>query len=375
MFIFCAVINNMKYRNLPSYLLTSILCGLLTGVLSLPLRAQSANPSSTPLTSQELVRLVQQLPAHPEKKGEIVEELRRRGIGFTLTNGIRSVVATKSGNDALLRRTLEEAERRRLNPAAFSLPPEAEGRDLLEKTREATLAANGSMPDFVVKQQIGRSYARGNTRNWVPSDRLTVAVSYRESVGEQYKLLLVNGLPTGDDEQAGNSYERLGGTSSTGEFVSMLAALFSEASQARFKMIDTDLLRGRRTIVYEFEVKKPHSKQTIKAGKDQSIIVGYRGRVWIDREVNRVLRLEDIATEIPEDFPVSAATSTIDYDWVEIDGLQHLLPSRAEVVLTARRGEQAVQTRNEIRFRNYQKYGSKVTIIEEDDPPPPSTEP
>ena len=365
----------MKDRNFPSYLVASLLCSLLASGLSLPVRAQSANASSTPLTSQELVRLVQQLPAHPEKKDEIVEEVRRRGIGFPLTNGIRAVVATKSGNDAHLRRTLEEAERRRLNPAAFSLPSEAEGRDLLERARQATLAASGTMPDFVVKQQISRSYARGNTRNWIPSDRLTVAVSYRESAGEQYKLLLINGLPTGEDEQAGDSYERIGGTSSTGEFVSMLAALFSQDSRASFKMIDTDVLRGRRTIVYEFEVSKPHSKQTIKAGKDRMVTVGYRGRIWIDRETNRVLRLEDIATDIPEDFPVSAATSTIDYDWVEIDGRQHLLPSRAEIVLTANHGEQAVQSRNEIRFRNYQKYGSKVTIIEEDDPPPASTEP
>src|SRR4051812_23997992 len=75
----------------------------------------SAQPaSSAPMTSQELVRMVQQLPQHPEKRDEIVEEIRRRGIGFELTSGLRSVVASKSGNDALLRRTLEEAARRRV---------------------------------------------------------------------------------------------------------------------------------------------------------------------------------------------------------------------------------------------------------------------
>lgn len=321
------------------------------------------------------MRLVQQLPTHPEKKDEIVEEVRRRGIGFSLTSGIRSVVATKSGNDALLRRTLEEAERRRLNPATFSLPSEAEGRDLLEKARAATLEATERMPDFVVKQQISRWRARGTTRNWIPEDRLTVAVSYREGAGEQYKLLLVNGLPTGTDEQASSTYERLGGASSTGEFASILVGLFSEQSRADFKMIDTDLLRGRRTIVYEFEVQQQHAKYRIYAGRDQMVIAGSRGRVWIDRETNRVLRLEDISTDIPGDFPISALTKTIDYDWVEIDGVRHLLPMRAEIVSTTGRSEREMQSRNEIRFRGYQKYGSKVTIIEEDDPPPPPTEP
>src|SRR2546422_8487763 len=71
-----------------------------------------AQVPSTPLTSPELVRLVYQLPKHPDQRDEIVDEIRKRGIGFPLTDGMRSLVATKSGSDAVLRRTLEEAERR-----------------------------------------------------------------------------------------------------------------------------------------------------------------------------------------------------------------------------------------------------------------------
>src|SRR4029453_12460360 len=100
--------------------------------------AQSQN---RPLTSKEIVSLVYQLPNHPEKREEIIEEIRTRGIGFPLTSGLRSLVATKSGNDALLRRTLEEAERRRVNPTASARPSEAEATDLLERSRTATLAA------------------------------------------------------------------------------------------------------------------------------------------------------------------------------------------------------------------------------------------
>ncbi len=146
----------------------------------------------------------------------------------------------------------------------------------------------------------------------------------------------------------------------------MLKALFSEESRADFRLADTDTLRGRRALVYEFAVKKEFSKQTIKAEGDRIVTVGYHGRVWIDRETFRVLRVESIATDIPEDFPVTAASSVIDYDWVTIAGKQYLLPSHAEIELTAGSGERAYQTRNEIRFRNYQKFGSEVQIIEED---------
>jgi hypothetical protein len=352
----------MIYRNSLSRSLALAFASLLLASCFLSAGAQS---SDAPLTSQELVRLVYQLPTHPEKRDEVIEEIRRRGIGFTLTDGLRSVVASKSGNDVLLRRTLEEAERRRLNPVASALPPEAEARELLAKTRVATLAASEAMPDFVVKQQITRSRAYGNTNNWTTLDRLTIAVSYRASAGEEYKLLAINGLPPGTEVKEGSGYEQIGGTSSAGEYVSMLAALFKETTHAEFKPVDTDLLRGRRTIVYEFEVKQEFSKQSIKASGNQSIITGYRGRIWADRENYRVLRLEETATTIPAGFPITAASSRIDYDWVTINEQQYLLPSQFEVKLTATVGNQAIQTRNEIRFRNYQKYGAEVKIIED----------
>src|SRR5262245_31402069 len=104
-----------------SFFLFAVLLLLLLQPVSL--LAQSEQP----LTSKEFVALLYQLPRYPEKRDELVDEIRKRGIGFTLTDGMRSLVATKSGNDVLLRRTLEEAERRRVNPTASALPPGTEG--------------------------------------------------------------------------------------------------------------------------------------------------------------------------------------------------------------------------------------------------------
>src|SRR5678815_509876 len=161
-----------------------------------------------PLTNKEVVTLLYQLQRNPEIRDEVVEEIRKRGIGFQLTDGMRSLVATKSGNDSLLRRTLEEAERRRVNPAASTLPSETEGNELLERTRNVTLAAANAMPDFLVKQIIKRSVAYGNTTNWIPQDNLTLAVGYRANKGEEYKLLTVNGMPAGPEAQAGGDYSK-----------------------------------------------------------------------------------------------------------------------------------------------------------------------
>jgi hypothetical protein len=164
---------------------------------------------------------------------------------------------------------------------------------------------------------------------------------------------------------------KLGGTISTGEYVTALTDLFKPDSRAEFNMVDTDTLRGRRTVVYEYEVKKEFSHETLGYGERgalmQQTIAGYRGRVWIDRENNRVLRLEDISTEIDPGFPITAASKLIDYEWVAINEHEHLLPSRAVVELTARDRGQTEQTRNEILFRGYRKFGAEVKIIDIDE--------
>jgi hypothetical protein len=332
-------------------------------------RAQAPQSPQSPLSSKEVVALVYQLPKHPELRDSIVEEIRKRGIGFPLTDGMRSLVATKSGSDAVLRSTLEEAERRRVNPTASARPPEAEANELLDRTRTATLAAAAAMPDFIVKQLIKRSYAYGTTSNWIPQDNLTIAVGYRANAGEEYKVLAVNGMPLGQEARQSHDYSKdvAPGTTSSGvEYISAVADVLKPESKTVFKLVDTDLVQGRRTLVFEYEIEQPLSTLTLKAG-EASAGVGSRGRVWIDRETNRVLRFEQIATEIPGNFPITAARSTIDYDWVAINENKYLLPSRSEILLTSVSGNMSRQSRNEIRFRSYQKFGAELKVIDEID--------
>lgn len=333
------------------------------------LAAVSAQPRPTsPLTSREVVALVYQLPQHPERRDEVVAEIRQRGIGFQLTDGLRSLVATKSGNDVLLRRTLEEAERRRVNPTSSARPAEAEANDLLERTRNATLAAAAAMPDFIVKQLIKRSVAYGTTNNWMPDDNLTIAVGYRANAGEQYKVLARNGMPLNEEAAETRNYGKyVGGATSSGvEYVSALANLFKPASKTEFQVADTDLIRGRRTLVYEYEIKKPFSTLTLTSAAS-SVTAGSRGRIWIDRELNRVLRFEQIATEIPGDFAITAASNTIDYDWVNIGENKYLLPINSDLRMTNVNSRMTLQSRNEIRFRGYQKFGAELKVIDEID--------
>ena len=320
-----------------------------------------------PLSQTEYVKMLYDLQKNADGKDALIEAIRKRGIGFELTDGLRSLTRTKSKNDSELQRTLEESDRRRQNPGAAKLPSEKESQDVLEKTRVNTLAAVEEMPDFTVKQQILRSYAYAGTNNFRSLDRLVVAVNYRSSGQEEYKLLSKNGVLE-NNPTTKQAYSEVGGTSSTGEFVTVLAKIFKPDSDTKFEVIDTDTIRNRPSIVYTYSIVRDKAKQQITSSGafDDSVITGMEGKIWVDRADFRVLRVESAATEIPESFRVRSANRTIDYDWVTIADEKYLLPTLSDVRLTSRESNQLYETRNVIRFKDYQKYGSEVKIIEED---------
>jgi hypothetical protein len=329
-----------------------------------------------PLSQSEYVKMLYDLQKNPGRKDELIEIVRRRGIAFELTDGLRGLTTSKSRNDAELKRTLEEAARRRTDPEKSQLPSEKEASEVLAKSRTATLAAIEEMPDFVVKQQVARSAAYAGTNNFQNLDRLVVAVSYRASGQEDYKILSRNGILENNPKPK-QSYEEVGGTSSTGEFVTVLAKIFKPESDTEFKLIDTDIIRTRRALVFDYSVMREKAKQVIIASGsfDDTAITGMKGRVWIDRENFRVLRVESAATEIPEGFRVRSANRTIDYDWVTIADEKYLLPLLSDVRLTSRENKQIYETRNVIRFKDYQKFGSEVKILDDDETVPEEKKP
>lgn len=333
-----------------------------------------ATPQQKPLTQTEYVRLLFDLEKNQKKRDDVIETVRRRGINFAVTDGLRSLTTTKSRNDAELKRALEEAGRRRENPTAFQLPDEKESTEVLAKARASTLEAVNEMPDFVVKQAIQRSASYAGTNNFRNLDRLIVAVSYRAEGKEEYRVLSLNGVLQNNPKPK-QTYEEVGGTSSTGEFVTILATIFKPESETKFETLDTDVIRGRKTIVYNFDITKEKARQQITAAGSfyDSTTAGMKGKIWIDRENFRVLRVESQATEIPTDFPIRAASRNIDYDWVTIGEEKFLLPLTSDVRLTFRQQARFYETRNLIRFRQYQKFGSEVKILDEDEDIPEET--
>ena len=313
----------------------------------------------------------------PSVKDDIVDALRKRGIGFVVTDGIRSLTRTKGANNDDLKRALEEAERRRRDPVGTRLPSESESNSILEKTRANTRNVVEEMPDFVVKQLITRSEAFAGTGNWRPYDSLVIAVSYSSEKGEQYRVLAKNGAPVSDSVQASN-YNGLDGATSGGEFVEDLQKVFQTDSKTRFSLLTTDFMRGRRAVVYDYAIDIENNKGGgvgLKGPVYRSTPAGQKGKIWIDRDTFRVLRIEYELTDIERDFPVKAVTKSIDYDMVEIAGERHLMPTISDFRGTVESSGRRFESRNLIRFRNYQKFGTDVRILEDDIKPEPEPTP
>lgn len=350
-----------------------------------------------PLSKAEILTLLKQTPERRSSQGDLAEEIAERGLSFKpdertieefrqagakaflleairRAGGIASQPQTQTPASASSPASLKPDGQAPLptsppdvdRPVGDLSPEEREAAlarlPLLEQARWHALEYLEELPNFTVTQIVTRYERTPETRDWKLLDKLEIELTYRVKEGEKFKLLKVNGSP------ARTTYEKIDGSTSTGEFGLMLGALFSPSSHAEFKQLKNEVYSGHPTVVFDFRVKKVDSTSYIvdkTSGK--SLIAGYTGTVWIDTESKKVLRVELSHENIPASFPISLAENAVEYDWVTIAGQRHLLPVRAEVLMG--RESQRYYSRNVIELRNYHKFETDVQIGPIKDPP------
>jgi hypothetical protein len=164
----------------------------------------------------------------------------------------------------------------------------------------------------------------------------------------------VNNLPVNNV-----SHFQLGGTTSSGEFGTMLHEIFSPETQTQFDWYKWATLRGRRMHVYSFRVLQANSKYSIHdQDSGRTIVAGYHGLIYADRDTGLVMRILMDCDGL-EGFPISAVKLDLNYDFVKIENGEYVLPLSAE--LTSHAGR--FLTKNDVEFRLYKKFGAEATII------------
>lgn len=336
-------------------------------LLSVQGKARVWQEQGAPFTKPELISLLRQSGSRRLSQGDIIHEVEQRGIAFAVDEATIGELKQAGARTFLLsaiQRLGKKGGRPDAYPTGVTDPAGAERVQaddlarlpLLEQARRNVIASAKELPNFVVNQMVSRYSRMGQVKDWQLEDTLEVEITYLADKGEQFNLLRVSGQP------AQQSYEALGGSTSTGEFGSLLTAIFLPYSKAQFKEVRTDTYRGRTTVVYSFRVLKANSNATIQdKNTGQKAVAGYSGSVWIDTADKGVLRIELAYEGMPASFAISMSESAVEYDWVTIGEHRYLLPVQAAVLMG--RGSERYYTRNVIEFSNYRKFEGKLKVL------------
>jgi hypothetical protein len=270
---------------------------------------------------------------------------------------------------------------------AADAPPEpAEQAKIIAAMREAALAFDKNLPNFICTQTTHRETRReadmtlgvrigggrsgsiaaapqGANGAWEAQDNFEQQLSYFDHQ-ETYVLLKRNG------KAVSKGHENPPGLTSSGEFGSTLGHIFEAESKTEFEWKRADTLRGHPVYVFAFKIAQENSAAQMFAG-GRKVVVAYHGFLFVDRETKTVLRVTTEA-EVPSDFPLHGASQLLDYGQVTIGGEQFLLPLHADIQTKAteeylRSGRvgpssKLATLRNTVDFSAYRKYAAEATL-------------
>src|SRR5579864_1672355 len=243
-------------------------------------------------------------------------------------------------------------------PKLVIVPPPApdsiEQKEILAQITESALNYTKSLPNFIC-MQVTRRYADvSGMENYRLMDTIAEKLSYFEQK-EDYKVVSRNNIPVTTNLQ----HEQMDGATSSGEFGSMLFDIFTPESETTFDWERWATLRGRRMYVFSFRVEQSRSKYSIRYGRgadERTIIAGYHGLIYADRDTHMVMRIKMECDHLPVDFPIQSVDLDLNYDFTKISGQPFLLPLKSE--LHSREGKMLVK--NEVEFRLYNKFGAEA---------------
>ncbi len=228
----------------------------------------------------------------------------------------------------------------------------APGGELLERTKEWAGSFTSGLPNFVCQQFTTRYTEVSRSEGWQAQDVVTAKVVYEDGK-EDYHDITVGGKKTS------KSMLDLGGSTSTGEFASMLSSIFDPVRNTNFKFYRSTSSHDGESAIYDFKITLPRSDWTITIG-GQTLRPAYSGSIWVDKATAQVRRIELQADNVPKNFPLDEIQSAIDYEQVNLGTAKFLLPTHAEN-LSCQRGS-SFCTKNAIDFRDYHKYSGESSV-------------
>lgn len=238
-------------------------------------------------------------------------------------------------------------------PESAAQPPTAdELQAMIAEARSRALGYSAALPNFICVEITDRSVDGAGTGKWRHRDTIAELLRYHDNT-ETRTTLEINGKRTG------MARADLKGTLSHGEFGGVLDAVFRPSSKTEFHWKETDALGGSTVQVLSYRITHENSTWGLAGDANWKVYPTFHGLVYIDAATKGVRRITLEADDLPHDFLIRSASIIVDYDYIAIGSHDYLMPVRGSVSM--REGKrQAVL--NEMEFRNYRRYGSKVSI-------------
>ncbi len=343
--------------------------GVLGGCLALGgVAFYGQEPVAEPLTEEQVLSLVNSSALGELPASRVVELIEKRGVKFSVTEVFLLELQARAADPSLLEALRAISQKGRdFVPTSKETPGSPGAEELsassavegdwprfLESVRAKAVAYIDDLPNFICTQ-VTQRHARYFPGGWRPVDNFVAELTYFDRK-EHYKILTVANKVASDA-----TMENLSGTRSTGEFGSSMRSLFDPATNASFRLEGRDQTNGHEAIRIGYQVPQESSSRAINYNNERTVITAYRGRCWIDPKSFQIVRLEDKAIGIPQDFPITRSEGATDYDLADIGGRKYWLPVRAEVLLIE--GGAKLHTRNVIEFKRYRKFEAEVRII------------
>ena len=301
--------------------------------------------------SIESIHLTERLTA------ETVEMLVKTGVGPATARALEALRKRSAGLAAPAQDAISQA------PALSDSAQLA----ILQRVRGYAGEYVARFPDFIATRSV-RQY-----RNWgadyaifgdaVVYHGQTPAYAWHEILAYKAEVAHTVGRDYYRKAGAGKGRHDHASQVSIGEFGGMLEEIFNPRHKAHFHWDRWQVLDGKKTVVFAYQVAREFSEFTVAAeqgGKlrHEPVKTGHQGFVFADPESGEVLRLVLSATGLTPGDRVDAAGDVLDYGKVRIGGQAYWLPVRSIAYVSSK----PFKSREEIEYSNYRKFDANTTI-------------
>jgi hypothetical protein len=224
--------------------------------------------------------------------------------------------------------------------------------------REYALNYTEKLPNYLCRQTTHRHQESNDRRNLAENDVIEEQLSFNDRM-ESYKVRMINGKSVDNV-----SHDQLKGVRSSGEFGTMLHAIFDPDSEAKFEWDHWGTWDGQAVYVFNYRIEKEHGYTMRDDETLKRYTSAYTGLVYADQDTKTIVRITMKTVEIPADFPVKEVVLTLNYKPTEIAGQSYMLPALMELDSKLASGT----AKNTAEFRMYQVYSADAVLKFDDDP-------